>query len=165
ATFVSGRAAMIFDGPWDLPRLHEAAPFDWAIAPLPAGPAGPATYLAGEQLAIFRQSKHPDEAWTFIRWVLQPDVQAYFSAESGYLPVRRSTLEIPSYRAHLEQDWALKAFIDQMPIARTRRSIDDFHVEINRYVAEAIERTLVAGEDPAATLRQAAVRSNALLQN
>ncbi len=163
AMFVSGRVAMIMDGPWDLPRLHEAAPFEWAIAPLPAGPEGQVTYLAGEQLAIFRQSRHPDEAWTFIKWILQPEIQAFFSAESGYLPVRRSSLNLPAYQAHLEQDWALRAFIDQLPIARARRRIDDYHVEINRHVAEAIEQTLVGGADPATALAASAKRSNALL--
>ena len=164
ATFVSGQTAMIMDGPWDLPRLHEAAHFEWGIAPLPGGPAGQVTYLAGEQLAIFRQSPHPDEAWAFIKWILQPEIQAFFSAESGYLPVRQSALDLPEYRDHLEEDWALRAFVEQIPLARVRRSIDDHHVEINRHVAEAIERTLVGREDPAAALRAAAARSDALLE-
>ena len=165
AMFVSGRAAMIMDGPWDLPRLHEAASFDWAVAPLPAGPAGQYTYLAGEQLAIFRQTEHPDEAWAFVKWILKPEVQAYFSAESGYLPVRQSTLDLPGYRAHLEEDQALRSFIEQLPIARVRRRIDDYHVEINRHVAEAIEQTLVGRIDPATALSASAQRSNALLES
>ena len=164
ATFVSGRAAMIMDGPWDLPRLKEATPFAWGIAPLPAGPEEAVTYLAGEQLAIFRQSDHPDEAWTFIRWIIQPEIQAFFSMQSGYLPVRHSVLERPEYQAHLEEDWGLRAFVEQIPMTRPRRRIDDYHVEINRHVAEAIERALVGGEDPEAALAASAARSNALLQ-
>ena len=85
--FVSGKLAMIMDGPWDLPRFRQAKEIDWAVAPLPAGPGGRATYLAGEQLTIFRQSSHPAAAWTFVKWMLRPDVQARFSETSGYLPL------------------------------------------------------------------------------
>ena len=161
--FASGRLAMVFDGPWSLPRYREMQDVDWAIAPLPAGPAGPATYLAGEQLAIFKQSEHPDEAWTFIKWVVQPEIQAMFSQSSGYLPVRKSTLEIESYREHLAADSALAVFVDQMKVARTRRPIDFHHVELNRHIAEAIERTIVGDVDPKTALGEAAEKSNSLL--
>ena len=162
--FASQRFAMILDGPWDLPKFRRL-PFEWAVAPLPAGPAGAATYLAGEHLAIFRQTEHPDEAWTFLKWVVQPEIQARFSMSSGYLPVRQSTLQLDVYRDHLAGDTALRAFVDQMDVARARRPIDYYHVEINRHIAEAIERTTVGDEDPAVVLDEAASKSNSLLRS
>lgn len=161
--FASGRLAMVFDGPWSLPRYRELEHIDWAIAPLPAGPAERATYLAGEELAIFKQTRHPDAAWTFVKWVVQPEVQAMFSASSGYLPVRKSSLQIKEYREHLAADSALAVFVEQMAVARTRRPIDFFHVELNRHIAEAIERTIVGDVDPKTALDEAAAKSNALL--
>ena len=162
-SFVSGSVSMIMDGPWDLPRFRKIENFDWDIAPLPAGPKGEATYLAGEHMAIFRQSRHPDAAWTFVKWVIQPENQAFFSKESGYLPVRQSTLELRAYQEALAEDDRLRAFVELIPTARTRRPIDFHHVEINRHIAEAIERSLIADEEPARVLREAASRSNALL--
>ena len=162
-SFVTQSVSMIMDGPWDLPRFREIEDFEWAIAPLPAGSDGQVTYLAGEHMAIFRQSKHADAAWTFVKWVVQPEVQAFFSQESGYLPVRQSTLEVPAYRDALAEDERLRAFVEQVPLGRTRRPIDFHHVEINRHIAEAIERSLVGGEDSARMLRASAERSNALL--
>lgn len=161
--FASSRLAMVLDGPWNLPRYKELKNLDWAIAPLPAGPAGRATYLAGEQLAIFRSSPHPEEAWTFVKWVTSPEVQAMFSAASGYLPVRESTLELPEYEAHLRTDPGLRAFVEQMDVARARRPIDYGQVEINRHIAEAIERAIIGGVDPKTALDEAAQKSNALL--
>lgn len=161
--FASQRVAMIMDGPWDLPRFRDLD-FDWGIAPLPRGPAAQATYLDGEHLAIFRQSEHPDEAWTFIEWMLRPETQAFFSAESGYLPVRRSTLDLPEYRAHLDGDPGLRAFVEQIPLGRAREPMDAYQVEINRHVAEAIEKALVGGMDPRQALAEAAAKSNRLLQ-
>jgi ABC-type glycerol-3-phosphate transport system substrate-binding protein len=164
AHFTAGHVSIIMDGPWDLPRFRELEHIDWGIAPLPAGPDEQVTYLAGEHLAIFRQTEHADEAWTFVKWVTQPEVQAFFSKESGYLPVRQSALDLPSYQEHLEDDWALRAFVDQMSLGRARRPIDLHQVEINRHIAEAIESALIGGEEPAAALRASAAKSNALLR-
>ncbi len=162
-SFVSQSVSMIMDGPWDLPRFRKIDNFDWSIAPLPAGPEGQATYLAGEHMAIFRQSRHPEAAWTFVKWVVQPEIQALFSRESGYLPVRRSTLDLPEYTQALAEDDRLRAFVDLIPTGRTRRPIDFHQVDINRHIAEAIERSLIGDEEPRRALRESARRSNALL--
>ncbi len=159
----SGFVSMIMDGPWDLPRFRELTAFEWAVAPLPAGPVQDATYLGGEHIAIFRQSAHPEAAWTFVKWILRPETQAMFSIASGYLPVRRATLDLPEYQLALESDPALKAFVDLIPMARARRPIDFHHVEINRLIAEAIEQTLVGGRAPVEALNDAAEQANRLL--
>jgi multiple sugar transport system substrate-binding protein len=163
--FASGILAMILDGPWNLPRYRLLKGVDWAVAPLPAGPAGRATYLAGEHMAIFRQSKHPREAWTFVRWMMQPDVQAMFSMRSGYLPVRRSTLELKEYNDYLATDPALSAFVRQMVDGRGRAPIDYHRTEINRFLAEAVEKATLGRVDPKTALDEAAARANALLSS
>lgn len=161
--FASSRLAMVLDGPWNLPRYKEMKNLDWAIAPLPAGPVGRATYLAGEHLAIFRGSEHPEETWVFVKWVTSPEVQAEFSAASGYLPVRKSTLTLDNYVEHLRTDPGLQAYVGQMGVGRARRPIDYGHVEINRHIAEAIEQALVGDADPKTVLDEAARKSNLLL--
>ena len=163
--FASQKLAMVMDGPWNLPRYREMKEIDWAVAPLPAGPAGRATYIAGEQLAIFRQSDFPHEAWTFVKWILEPRIQAMFSMSSGYLPVRQSVLKLKEYRAFLERDLALKVFVEQMAFGRARRTPDYHRVEINRAIAEAIEKTMLGREAPQAALDEAVVKSNALLKS
>jgi multiple sugar transport system substrate-binding protein len=162
--FASQRLAMVMDGPWNLPRYREIKNFDWAITPLPAGPVKRATYVAGEHMAIFRQSAHPAEAWMFVKWMLKPEVQAMFSMKSGYLPVRRSTLTLQSYKDYLATDRALKAFVDQMAVGQGRLPIDDHRIEINRYLAEAIEKATLGAQDPKAMLDEAAAKSDALLR-
>ncbi len=163
--FASQRLAMVMDGPWNLPRYREITNFDWAVAPLPAGPVKRATYVAGEHMAIFRQSAHPKEAWTFVKWMLKPEVQAMFSMKSGYLPVRKSTLSLQSYKDHLASDRALKAYVDQMAVGQGRLPIDYHRIEINRYLAEAIEKATLGKQDPKAMLDEAAAKCDALLQS
>lgn len=162
--FASGQAAMILDGPWDLPRLPELMrDTDWGVAMLPAGPEKRATVVAGEYLAIFKQTKNPDAAWTFIKWILQPEIQAYWSMKSGYLPVRASALDVPEFRQYLSENPPHKAFVDQMEYAQAQRSLDFHTLEIQRHLADAIEKATVGGQDPATVLQAAADRSNALL--
>lgn len=162
--FASQHLAMVLDGPWNLPRYRELKNVDWAVAPLPAGPVQRATYLAGEHLAIFKQSQHSQQAWTFVKWILQPEIQALFSMKSGYLPVRRSVLERKEYQDFLNGDLALKAFVDQMNWGQGRRPIDYHRVEINRCLAEAIEKATLGKMDPKAALDEAAAKANKLLQ-
>jgi ABC-type glycerol-3-phosphate transport system substrate-binding protein len=164
SAFVSRQGAMMLDGPWNLPnypRLLEG--MDWGIAPLPAGPAGPATVVGGEYLAIFRQSEHPEAAWTFVKWVTQPEVQAFWSQQSGYLPVRASVMAVPEYRAYLDQHPGLRAFAEGMAVARAQRPVEFFSLEIQRELAVAIERTTVGDLDARTALAQAAAASNAML--
>ena len=163
--FISGTVAMIMDGPWDLPELRKIANFEWGVTYLPAGTVKQATYLAGEHLAVFKQSKHPDEAWKFIKWILSPDVQAKFSEESGYLPVRKSVLELPSYKEFLDRDPAMKSFVEQIEISQARASIDFFRVEINQYIAEAVEKAIIGNADIKTVLNEAADKSNKLLRS
>ena len=160
----SGSLSMIMDGPWDLPTFRKMKNIDWAIASLPAGPEGRATYIAGESLAIFKQSKNADAAWTFIKWVTQPEIQAMFSMSSGYLPVRKSVLTRSEYKAFLEKDLAMKSFVEQIDIARQRPTIEKHYVNINQYLAEAIEQTLIGNKLPEQALDEAAEKSNALLK-
>jgi multiple sugar transport system substrate-binding protein len=158
--FASGKLAMIMDGPWDLPRFRTLPSTRWSVAPLPSGPGGSATYIAGEQLVIFRQSKLPAEAWTFLRWVTEPRIQARFSRNSGYLPVRQSVLLMKDYQEFLKEDTAIGVFIEQMKVGRSRTMVDRHWVEINRMLAEAIEEATLGKGEPQACLDVAVARAN-----
>ena len=164
SAFVSEQAAMMLDGPWNLPnypRLLEG--IDWGIAPLPAGPAKRATVVGGEYLAIFKQSEHPEAAWAFLKWMARPDVQAFWSQRSGYLPTRHSVLEVPEYQAYLDENPGLRAYVEQMDVAQAQRPIDYSTLEIQRNLAQALEQATVGGADPRAALQRAAAASNVLL--
>jgi multiple sugar transport system substrate-binding protein len=162
--FASGQASMMMDGPWNIPRYPSLlGNIDWGIAMLPAGPVKRATVVAGEYLAIFKQSRHPEAAWTFVKWIIQPEVQAFWSQESGYLPVRHSVLDIASYQEFLEKNPAQAAFVNQMEYAQAQRPHDFYTLEIQRALTIAIEHATVGGQDPAEVLNEAARESNALL--
>lgn len=163
--FTSKQAAMIMDGPWNLPRYDDMFDdIEWGIGMLPEGPEKRATIVGGEYLAIFKQSKNPDEAWAFVKWMTRPDIQAWWSMKSGYLPVRRSSMEDPEFQAFLADNPGHRAFAEQMDYAVAQRPLDYHTEDIQRLVAKAMEQALVGGQDPQTVLRQAANESNALLR-
>jgi len=163
--FASKTLAMALDGPWNIPRWKKLGNLDWMIAPLPAGPAKRATIVGGEYLAIFRQSEHPKEAWTFVKWMVRPEIQAMWSMKSGYLPVRHAVRSIPEYIEFLEKNQALKAYVDQLEVAQAPGPIDYHGLRISRHIAEAIEQAALGEQDVRTVLNAAAEKSNALLKN
>lgn len=162
--FASGRLAMAMDGPWNLPRYKDLLKaHDWAFAPLPTGPEKQATVVGGEYLAIFKQTKYPDEAWQFIKWMIQPETQAFWAMESGYLPIRHAALDVPEFQKYLEEHPNFKAFVDQMEVGQAQRPVDYGGLEITRHIAQAIENATVGRQDVKNALNEAANKSNEIL--
>jgi multiple sugar transport system substrate-binding protein len=162
--FASGTVAMILDGPWNVPRYEKTAGLDWAVAPLPSGPVCAATYLEGEHLVIFKQTNHPQQAWSFLKWLINPDVQAFFSMQSAYLPVRASVLNQPEYRQFLAAHPNRKAFVEQIAISRARGLTDFNRVQVNQALAEAVEKAIIGDMDVATVLDEATIKANRLLK-
>ena len=164
--FASRHLAMSMDGPWNLPRFEKMMQnLDWGFAPLPAGPKKSATVVGGEYLAIFKQSKHPAEAWKFLKWIIRPEIQAFWSMKSGYLPIRHAVSKIPEFQEYLNSHPNFKVFVQQMEVGQAQRPIDFYGIEITRYVAEAIEKATIGKIDPKTALDEAAVKANKLLSS
>lgn len=98
-TFESGKLGMMFAWSGQSPVLWRAARgFDWDIAPVPEGPAGRFTCLKGNQLAIYKESKHPKEAWEFIRHVTSRETEMYVCGElRRSLTMHKSLASDPRY--------------------------------------------------------------------
>lgn len=162
--FTSKRLAMAMDGPWNLPRYKDLLKnLNWAFAPLPAGPKKQATVVGGEYLAIFKQSKHPKEAWKFLKWMIKPEIQAFWAMKSGYLPIRHAVHSVPEFQKYLQANRNFKVFVDQMEYGQAQRPIDYGALEITHNIAEAIERVTVGKMDVRKALNEAAVKSNKAL--
>jgi multiple sugar transport system substrate-binding protein len=153
--FMSQTVGMILDGPWNLPRYKNQIRFDWAVAPLPAGRAGKATYLSGEYLVVFKNCTDKQEAWKFLQWFMKKDVQRRFVGQSGYLPVRKSLLIDEEYRKMLKDYPQQKAFHALIEHARGRHLPDRYRVEVNQILANAIEQVVRGGYEAGNSLEKA----------
>ncbi len=69
--FMSGRLAMMRQGPWFANMIRQYAPnLNWAAAPFPTHDGSEISFCGQDVLVIPDGAHHPDEAWAFIEWLL-----------------------------------------------------------------------------------------------
>lgn len=73
--------------------------FEWDMLPVPSIKGKPGgTYAAGHPLNASSQTKHPEEAWAFMRWMIQDEFQG-FLAENQYLVPAKKSHQLRFFRA------------------------------------------------------------------
>jgi multiple sugar transport system substrate-binding protein len=116
--FLSGNAAMIAMGHWAVPSYSEAS-FKWDVVQMPSGPAGQATSVNSAGFVVGKDSKNPDAAFAFIKFVLSTAGQTRL-AEMGFAcPVLRSVAESDAF---LKQSTSInqQIFIDSLAFAHMK---------------------------------------------
>lgn len=72
--------------------------FDWGLAPVPAQAVGSVGRGGSLVLGISNQSQHPEAAWRFFKWLVNPQTERMLIKEgTPLIPVNRSVLLAPSY--------------------------------------------------------------------
>lgn len=123
--FVAGKVAVIFQSVAARPGIKSLAGERFGqlvrVAPLPYFKK-PVVPVGGATLAISRGI--PQErvlaAWKFIQWLNQPEQQLEWVKQTNYVPVTRSTSELPAFRAFLTTEQGLDVGLRQLPNARPR---------------------------------------------
>jgi len=92
--FEQGKAAMEANGSWLVPT-HEAAGIDLGIAPLPRGPAGQATSINPTGTVVYANTKSPDAAWEFVKYLASPAAQTKLMELRASLPANKEVLAGP----------------------------------------------------------------------
>ncbi|UJF33943.1 sugar ABC transporter substrate-binding protein [Paenibacillus hexagrammi] len=116
--FANGKDAVIVTGLWMIRNFStpqdqggfagKPAAGNYAVAPLPAGPQGRATFIGGSHLSIFKQSKHKDAAWQLIKYLSSDEAQADYAKRVGMMPAKNSLI----YSPELTQDPSYAAFAE-----------------------------------------------------
>ncbi|HEY0868029.1 MAG TPA: sugar ABC transporter substrate-binding protein, partial [Fimbriimonas sp.] len=90
--FRKGKIAMLQSGAWEVKDMRLKMRGDWDIAPFPTYARGESPYLPGEGAgtAIFRTTRYPEQAWTFIKW---------FNGPKGLIPMAQEGESQPSIRS------------------------------------------------------------------
>jgi multiple sugar transport system substrate-binding protein len=93
-----GQIAMFQDGPYYMGLLKSGAPElkgDWAVATAPYSKQ-PGSYLGGTGLSIPYNAVHPQEAWLFEQFMLQPAQQVGLFTYAGAAPATTGALTSPT---------------------------------------------------------------------
>jgi multiple sugar transport system substrate-binding protein len=127
--FLAGRAAMsIGGGRWDAFSLKDVKRFDWAVAPLPTGPAGRANFFHLAMFAVAANSKNQTGAWKFLQYMLSPEGMKLASQNTQGIPARQSLAKDPAFTSNelvVKHD-AYQPFLTSLPTVHTAPYISNF---------------------------------------
>ncbi|WNB92359.1 extracellular solute-binding protein [Bacillus sp. NEB1478] len=139
---------MLDDGPWFYSVLmneekKKEDPLEYTVRGLiPEGPGGSRSVIGGEDLVIFANSKHPEEAWTFAKWMLTEEPQKLM-ADTGLIPTNKNAAQDPEF---LKVPF-VKEYVDQLETALPRTPIpqwSEFEQVFNLNLEKAIRGKMSA---------------------
>ena len=156
--FQNGKAAMMINGPWQIPTLRDQSPdLKWSVAVLPSQ-AQAASILGGENYSITATSKNVDAAWDFLTWSQEPENLKTYLSEAGKLPSRADLAE----DEHWTGDPVLAVFIEQLKVAKPR-AYGEHYPEISNAIQEAMQAAISGQSEVAAALSKAQTTITPLL--
>jgi multiple sugar transport system substrate-binding protein len=89
-SFMSGNSAMVVDGPWQYGNILQNAKFKAGMAPMPAGPNGSRSHIAGSGYGISKTCPEPDKALEAIATITGPDAEQYLGKVGRAYPARNA---------------------------------------------------------------------------
>lgn len=92
--FIAGRASIVYLSSGNLANIHASVDFDYGAAVLPRARRN-ASIAGGGNIHMIKgtPAKSREAAWKFIRWMTQPERQAQWNVDTGYIASRRSAFE------------------------------------------------------------------------
>ena len=93
--FEGGKIGMIPLGAFAVGSL-KTAKINFGITPLPGKTGGSSAFAGGDEIAIPSGSKHPDQAWEFLKWATDTQAQTVL-AKQAIVPVRTDLLSTIYY--------------------------------------------------------------------
>jgi multiple sugar transport system substrate-binding protein len=119
--FSAGKAGFVLSGPWEgaqnIPGANKALVGHFGVIPFPGTVGGPSTIGQGNFNIIPKGSAHPAQAFEFVAWLAGYHNEAFTASidpKGGWVPAGPSVTKAPAYRAWLESNPWLKAFLPQM---------------------------------------------------
>jgi len=91
--FVNGTAALGWLGHWMTTSYYEAFGDDMVVIPMPDFGMGAVTGMGSWAWSISSQCEHPEAAWEYLEFALNPDEILAITDENGAVPGRFSALE------------------------------------------------------------------------
>lgn len=166
--FIEGQVGMYMAGNWFAGTLTSEAPQingKWATAPLPSGPAGCKTTVAGDAVAILNASENPDAAWKWVEFLSQPEILAewnYGSPDGTNLPALTSLLESPEL---VEQKPILEGFADLMECGVASTVSNPKFPQVETVLNEELGAAIYGEQSAAEALENAAAEAERILEN
>jgi len=150
ADFINGLAAATMASTGAMGGVKANAKFDFGTAFLPKE-TNFGCCTGGAGLAILANT--PDEkrqpAMQYIAFASNPENQAFWAQNTGYMPVRKSALESQSMQDYFVEFPQFKTATDQLPLTQPQDSARVFVPNGDQIIGKGLERITVQSEDVA----------------
>lgn len=170
-----GQAAMTMDTTAALRSVLIAAQdfpnVEVAVGPLPTVGARDGGVLVGGA-ALWLDADTSDEeraaAWDFMTWLNEPEQQATWHVGTGYVPIRRSAIELPAVADLWAEEPAFRVAYDQLVFGEetfaTAGPVIGNHAQIRlRGIVPALEAMYLQGLPPDQALARAKAEADSIL--
>lgn len=149
----SKKAALSWVGHWNYTKHAEGLGDDLVLIPMPDFGHGPKTGMGSWNWGISSACRFPENAWTFLEFILQPDRILRWTNLHPGVPARKSAL---MKSALYRPGGPLHVFIQQIEAGwAVPRPVTPAYATITKAFAEAIEK-IIEGADVQAELTKAA---------
>jgi multiple sugar transport system substrate-binding protein len=155
--FGNGTAATVLEGPW-MPGIfaNQFPDLEYELAPVPAGPAGSASVVGGEDIVVFEQTQNKEAALAFTRFMVSEEAQLAMG-KVGQMPVLKSLASHPD----LPEFYGV--FQEQLATAKARTPVPAWP-KIDETISNAVLKALRGDASIQEALDEAATQVDALLQ-
>lgn len=150
--------------PYDLKAVGNK--FTMAVDPMPAGPVKQSNQLAGTDVALFAKATPAEQAaaWKYMEYLASPKVQAYWSEQTGYLPVNSKAMDDPDFKAYAAKTPFVVDATKELNTASALPAASWIN-QASGLLAVAIQDVLNKGTDPQTALAAAQKQALALQKN
>jgi ABC-type glycerol-3-phosphate transport system substrate-binding protein len=165
--FIQGRAAMLMGSTAGLGRfIRDVKDFDLGTAFMPHGEGQAHAVPTGGAAAAIPAKVAPEKqraAWEFIKWWISPEQAAIWSQNTGYFPVRKSSIDILTQQGYYKERPQFKTTIDQLQYAR-EAPLTPHLPAIFKEITKAMEAILVNNTPALEAMTRAQERAQAIVQ-
>ena len=155
--FITGKAAMMINGPWELSTLNKEADIEWDVAPLPMGERA-ATSMGGENVVVMNGAKQSEAALKLTKFLTSAEGAKIYCDGSGQLSSRPDL----QGKLKLSSDAKLKVFEDQLQYAHARAYGKDYP-KISEAIQLSMQEALTGAATPEAAAKKASETITPLL--
>jgi multiple sugar transport system substrate-binding protein len=161
--FLLEKKATHFSGPWEIATIRKFAPrlmYDVVPIPVPDGHQGPVyTYGDFKNIAIFSTTRHPKEAWAFVKFLVTTSHDLLLLTVANQIPIRGDLATNTVFDGYFSQYPMMRRFAEQAVYTRGMDAVPDLK-EIFDAIAQEYEACAVFGKKtPGEAVRDAARRA------
>jgi multiple sugar transport system substrate-binding protein len=166
--FMNSIVATRFVGPWTITQFerHKPSGFEYDFAPVPTPTANGQTYTYGDHksIIIFNNTKYPEQAWEFVKFLISKESDRKLLELADQLPVRKGILEDDLFKPYFEKNPKMITFAHQSQYVRGADSSPVLR-EIFDAISQEFEACVIYGtKSPEEAVASAARRAELIME-